>query len=31
MGIDRMIMFLTNNSSIREVLAFPTMKPEHNE
>jgi lysyl-tRNA synthetase class 2 len=28
MGIDRMIMFLTDNSSIREVLAFPTMKPE---
>lgn len=28
MGIDRMIMFLTDNCSIREVLAFPTMKPE---
>ncbi len=28
MGIDRLIMFLTNNYSIREVLAFPTMKPE---
>lgn len=28
MGIDRMIMFLTDNWSIREVLAFPTMKPE---
>ncbi|KAK0391511.1 hypothetical protein NLU13_1011 [Sarocladium strictum] len=28
MGIDRMIMFLTDNYSIREVLAFPTMKPE---
>ncbi|KAM0741655.1 hypothetical protein ACQRIT_004512 [Beauveria bassiana] len=28
MGIDRMMMFLTDNHSIREVLAFPTMKPE---
>lgn len=28
MGIDRMIMFLTDNYSIREVLAFPTMRPE---
>uniref|UniRef100_A0A0B7KCR4 Lysine--tRNA ligase n=1 Tax=Bionectria ochroleuca TaxID=29856 RepID=A0A0B7KCR4_BIOOC len=28
MGIDRLIMFLTDNWSIREVLAFPTMKPE---
>ena len=28
MGIDRMIMFLTDNHTIREVLAFPTMKPE---
>lgn len=30
MGIDRMAMFLTDNCSIREVLAFPTMKPEAN-
>lgn len=28
MGIDRFIMFLTDNHSIREVLTFPTMKPE---
>ncbi|KAM3512545.1 hypothetical protein MY11210_003808 [Beauveria gryllotalpidicola] len=28
MGIDRVMMFLTDNHSIREVLAFPTMKPE---
>ncbi|AKN33016.1 lysyl-tRNA synthetase [Clostridium carboxidivorans P7] len=27
-GIDRLIMFLTNTSSIRDVILFPTMKPE---
>lgn len=27
MGIDRLTMFLTNNTSIREVILFPTMKP----
>lgn len=26
-GVDRMIMLLTNSTSIREVLLFPTMKP----
>ena len=27
-GMDRLIMFLTNNPSIQEVLFFPQMKPE---
>ncbi|MBQ9066437.1 MAG: lysine--tRNA ligase, partial [Clostridia bacterium] len=28
MGIDRLCMLLTNNVNIRDVLLFPTMKPE---
>ncbi|MCB9427016.1 MAG: lysine--tRNA ligase [Flavobacteriales bacterium] len=27
-GIDRLVMFMTNNQSIQEVLFFPQMKPE---
>jgi lysyl-tRNA synthetase class 2 len=27
-GIDRLVMFLTNNDSIQEVLLFPQMRPE---
>jgi lysyl-tRNA synthetase class 2 len=27
-GMDRLMMFLTNNSSIQEVLFFPQMRPE---
>ncbi|MCQ2565304.1 MAG: lysine--tRNA ligase [Clostridia bacterium] len=29
-GVDRFVMLLTNNTSIRDVLLFPTMKPEGN-
>ena len=28
MGIDRLVMFLTNSYNIKEVLLFPAMKPE---
>jgi lysyl-tRNA synthetase class 2 len=27
-GMDRLVMYLTNNQSIQEVLLFPQMKPE---
>jgi len=30
-GIDRLVMLMTNNSSIQEVLFFPQMKPEQKQ
>jgi len=30
MGIDRLVMYLTNAANIRDVILFPTMKPENN-
>lgn len=29
LGVDRLVMLLTNNTNIREIILFPTMKPIH--